>query len=170
MANQITGKILYIYPPQQITTKDGSKTIVKRGVVLDCTRYDPYTGERGFENTPLMEFFGDKCAELDNFQTGQVVTVLFDLQGSKYAGDDGRSKIFTSVRPYKIELKQVQAGQSNQPVQATVAVPREVVEQARQSSPRPIQQPAQRSYQQPYQQQTMSNDINPPVDDDGFIF
>lgn len=158
MANQITGKILYIYPPQQITTKDGSKTIVKRGVVLDCTRYDPYTGERGFENTPLMEFFGDKCSEIDSFQIGQVVTVLFDLQGSKYAGDDGRSKIFTSVRPYKIELKQVQAGQSNQPVQAS------------QPMQQPIQQPTQRSYQQQYQQQTMSTDMNPPVDDDGFIF
>lgn len=162
MANQITGKILYIYPPQQITTKDGSKTIVKRGVVLDCTRYDPYTGERGFENTPLMEFFGDKCAELDNFQIGQIVTVLFDLQGSKYAGDDGRSKIFTSVRPYKIELKQVQAGQSNQPVQASKPMQQPIQQ--------PVQQPTQRSYQQQYQQQTMSNDINPPVDDDGFIF
>lgn len=162
MANQITGKILYIYPPQQITTKDGSKTIVKRGVVLDCTRYDPYTGERGFENTPLMEFFGDKCAELDNFQIGQIVTVLFDLQGSKYAGDDGRSKIFTSVRPYKIELKQVQAGQSNQPVQASKPMQQPIQQ--------PIQQPTQRSYQQQYQQQTMSTDMNPSVDDDGFIF
>lgn len=166
MANQITGKILYIYPPQQITTKDGSKTIVKRGVVLDCTRYDPYTGERGFENTPLMEFFGDKCAELDNFQIGQVVTVLFDLQGSKYAGDDGRSKIFTSVRPYKIELKQVQAGQSNQPVQASKPMQQPIQQPVQQ----PIQQPTQRSYQQQYQQQTMSTDMNPSVDDDGFIF
>lgn len=29
MANQITGKILYIYPTQQIPSKDGSRTILK---------------------------------------------------------------------------------------------------------------------------------------------
>ena len=46
MANQITGKILYIYPTQQLASKDGSKTFYKRGIVLDLTRFDPYTGER----------------------------------------------------------------------------------------------------------------------------
>lgn len=75
MANQITGKILYIYPTQQIPSKDGSRTILKRGIVVDCTRFDPYTGERGFENTPMLEFIGDRCAELDKFQVGQVVTI-----------------------------------------------------------------------------------------------
>lgn len=30
MANQLTGKILYIYPAQQIPSKDGNKTIVKK--------------------------------------------------------------------------------------------------------------------------------------------
>lgn len=65
MANTLTGKILYIYPPQQIPSKDGSKVITKRAIVIDCTRFDPYTGERGFENTPMLEFIGDRCAELD---------------------------------------------------------------------------------------------------------
>lgn len=106
MANQLTGKILYIYPPQQIPTKDGSKIIVKRGIVMDCTRFDPYTGERGFENTPMLEFIGDRCAELDKFQVGQVVTISFDVQGTRYRNKDGVEQIFTRVQPYRIESRQ----------------------------------------------------------------
>ena len=53
MANQITGKILYIYPTEDITTKDGN-VLKKREIVIDLTRFDPYTGERSqFENTPM---------------------------------------------------------------------------------------------------------------------
>jgi len=105
MANQLTGKILYIYPSQQIPSKDGSKTIVKRGVVIDCTRFDPYTGERGFENTPMLEFIGDRCAELDKYQVGQIVTISFDVQGTRYRNKDGVEQIFTRVQPYRIELR-----------------------------------------------------------------
>lgn len=108
MANQLTGKILYIYPSQQIPTKDGTKTIVKRGIVIDCTRFDPYTGERGFENTPMLEFIGDRCAELDKYQVGQVVTISFDVQGTRYRNKDGVEQIFTRVQPYRIEPRQTQ--------------------------------------------------------------
>lgn len=108
MANQLTGKVLYIYPSQQITSKDGSKTIMKRSIVIDCTRFDPYTGERGIENTPLLEFTGDKCNELDKFQVGQVVNISFDVKGTKYRDNEGVERIFTSVRPYRIELRQTQ--------------------------------------------------------------
>lgn len=34
MANTLTGKIIYIYPSQQIPSKDGTKTIIKRGIVI----------------------------------------------------------------------------------------------------------------------------------------
>lgn len=108
MANQITGKILYIYPTQQIPSKDGSRTILKRGIVIDCTRFDPYTGERGFENTPMVEFIGDGCSELDRYQAGQIVTISFDVQGSRYRNKDGVEQIFTRVRPYRIEERRAQ--------------------------------------------------------------
>lgn len=94
MANQLTGKILYIYPTQQLPSKDGSKTILKRGIVIDCTRFDPYTGERnGFENTPMLEFIGDRCTELDKYQVGQIVTISFDVQGTRYRNKDGVEQI-----------------------------------------------------------------------------
>lgn len=121
MANQLTGKILYIYPTQQIPSKDGNKTIVKRGIVVDCTRFDPYTGERGFENTPMLEFIGDGCSELDKYQVGQVVTISFNVQGTRYRNKDGVEQIFTRVHPYRIEPKQTQ--QSSTPVQQPTVQP-----------------------------------------------
>ena len=113
MANQITGKILYIYPTQQITTKDG-KPFQRRSLVLDTTRFDPYTGERGFENTPMLDFAGDQCQELDKYTIGQIVTVSFDVQGSRYRNADGKEQIFTRLRPYRIELRKLR---SEQPAQ-----------------------------------------------------
>lgn len=120
MANQITGKVLHIYPAETITGKSGNG-ITKRAILIDCTRFDPYTGERGFENTPLLEFIGEKCNELNNFQPGQVVTVTFDVCGTKYKNKDGVENIFTRVRPCKIELRQVRTQQSDQTQQSQQA-------------------------------------------------
>lgn len=114
MANQITGKIYKISPTETINSKDGSKSFQKREIILDCTRFDPYTGEPGFSNFPALEFSGEKCAELDNFTAGQIATVSFDLQGMMYE-KDGVQKNMTRVRAYKIELKK--------PVQATNPAP-----------------------------------------------
>lgn len=115
MANQLTGKILYIYPTQQLPSKDGSKILLKRGIVIDCTRFDPYTGERnGFENTPMLEFIGDRCTELDKYQVGQIVTISFDVQGTRYRNKDGVEQIFTRVQPYRIEPRQTQQATSVQ--------------------------------------------------------
>lgn len=109
----------------------------KKGIVIDCTRFDPYTGERGFENTPMLEFIGDRCAELDKYQVGQIVTISFDVQGTRYRNRDGVEQIFTRVQPYRIEPRQT--GQPSAPVQ--------------QPSPQPI-------YQQP-------QNFTPSVDENG---
>lgn len=116
MANTITGRIVEIGRTEQIPSKDLSRAFLKREIVLDATRYDPWTGERsGFENFPQLEFTGDKCAELDRFAKGQVVTITFDLQGMRYQDKDGNVKYFTKARPYKIEARQP----AQQPAQAT---------------------------------------------------
>jgi len=151
MANQLTGKILFIYPTQQITSKDGSKTIMKRSIVIDCTRFDPYSGERGTENTPLLEFTGDRCAELDKYDVGQVVTISFDVQGTRYKDKQGVEQIFTRVRPYRIEPRQTQRQSS--PIQQLAPVQQPAPQQ-------PAYQP-QQAYQQPPQ------NFQPPVDANG---
>lgn len=145
MANTLTGKILYIYPTQQLPSKDGSKTYLKKGIVIDATRFDPYTGERGFENTPLLEFIGDRCSELDKFQAGQIVTISFDVQGTRYRNKDGVEQIFTRVQPYRIEARQVQP-----------------------TPQAPAQQPIQQPTPQPTYQQQPQN-FPPPVDVNGNV-
>lgn len=76
MANQITGRIIEIGQTVQIPSKNGGSSFTKREFILDATTYDPYTGERSeYENIIPLEFSGDKCAELDRFNQGDVVTV-----------------------------------------------------------------------------------------------
>lgn len=121
MANQISGKILYIYPTQSIPSKDGNKQYSKRNVVIDCSHFNSRTGEK-YENTPMLEFFGDQCAELDQYQAGQEVTISFDVQGTRYRNRDNQEQIFTRLRPYKIELVQArQTAPAQQPSPAPQA-------------------------------------------------
>lgn len=106
MANQIIGRVFQIGDTNEIKSKDGSKTYYKRELVLDATRFDGLTGQRGYDNYPSIEFSGDNCQLLDQLKIGDVVTVSFDLQGTKYE-KDGQTRFFTSIRGYKVEPKQV---------------------------------------------------------------
>ena len=105
MANQIIGRVFYIGDTNSIKSKDGSKTHYKRELVLDATRYDGLTGQRGYDNFPSIEFSGDNCQMLNQFKPGDIVTVSFELQGTKYE-KDGQTRFFTRIRGYKVELKQ----------------------------------------------------------------
>ena len=111
MANQVIGRVFQIGNTESIKSKDGSKTYYKRELVLDATRFDGMTGERGFDNFPSFEFSGDKCSELDQFNVGEIVTVTFDLQGTKHE-KDGQTRFFNRVRGYKIERRLVQQPQT----------------------------------------------------------
>lgn len=93
MANQITGRIIEIGQTVQIPSKSGGSPFTKREFILDATTYDPYTGERSeYENIIPLEFSGDKCAELDRFNHGDVVTVSFMIQGRSWTNQDGELK------------------------------------------------------------------------------
>lgn len=108
MANQKAGVVIAVGQPQTITTSNG-KQYAKRSLYVDCTPHDPITGMRSdFENKIMFEFIGDKVSLLGNVQPGQVVIVTFDIQGSEVKGQDGNMKYFTHVRPYKLEIRQVQ--------------------------------------------------------------
>lgn len=113
--NTKSGVVLAVGHPKQIASKSG-KTFTKRTLYLDCTTFDPYTGQRSqYENKLLFEFLESKTALLDNIKPGQVVTVSFDLQGSEITGQDGQVKHFIHVRPFGIEVRQVQQPQAPQP-------------------------------------------------------
>ncbi|MCM0314298.1 DUF3127 domain-containing protein [Bacteroides fragilis] len=146
MANQITGRIIEIGQIVQIPSKSGGSPFTKREFILDATTYDPYTGERSeYENIIPLEFSGDKCAELDRFNQGDVVTVSFVLQGRSWSTQDGELKRMVSIRCYKIEAR----GGVSQSLQATLA-----------------QQPIQQPVSQPAYQQQPQN-FPPPVDANG---
>lgn len=123
MPNQITGRLVYIGQPQEIPSKNGGNPFVKREFLLDATTHDPYTGERSqYENILPLEVSGDKCAELDQFRIGDVITVSFALQGREWTNQDGQVKRMVSIRCYKLEARRPvqQVAQAVQPVQPTV--------------------------------------------------
>lgn len=112
--NTKSGVVLAVGQPQQITSKSG-KTFTKRSLYLDCTPHDGITGERSqYENKLLFEFMENKTSLLDNIKVGQVVTVSFDLQGSEITDQTGQVKHFIHVRPFGIEVRQVQQPQAQQ--------------------------------------------------------
>jgi len=112
MANSKSGVVIAVGQPQQLESK-GKKVFTKRSLYVDCTAFAPYTGQRSqYENKILFDFIDSKVSLIDNIQVGQVVTVYFDLQGTELTEQDGRKRFFTHVRPYKVDVRQVQ--QSNQ--------------------------------------------------------
>lgn len=113
--NTKSGVVLAVGQPQQIVSKRSGKTYTKRTLYLDCTPYNGITGERSqYENKLLFEFMESKTALLDNIKPGQVVTVSFDLQGSEITEQDGQVKHFIHVRPFGIEVRQMQQPQAPQ--------------------------------------------------------
>lgn len=82
----------------------------------------------------MLEFIGDRCAELDKFQVGQVVTISFDIQGTRYRNKDNVEQIFTRVQPYRIEPRQT--GQPSAPVQQPT--PQPTYQQQPQNFPPPV--------------------------------
>lgn len=125
MSNQITGRLVAIGQTVQIPSKTGGNPFLKREFLLDATTHDPYTGERSqYENIVPLEVSGDKCAELDQFRIGDVITVSFALQGREWTNQDGQTKRMVSVRCYKLETrKPIQQQQTVQPVQQPTPQP-----------------------------------------------
>lgn len=105
MSNTITGMVLGVRDTEYVMGKDPQNPFKKRKVMLDCTRRDQYTGERSeYENTPVIEFTGDKVAELDKCKAGDIVEVKFAVEGHNYTGKDGQPRNFTGIRGYELAV------------------------------------------------------------------
>lgn len=129
MANQISGRVIAVSGVQTVASADPNKApLQKRSVYIDCTRYDPYTGERSqYENKPVLEFSGERVLEkvnqkLDTIKKGDVVTISFDIQGVSYQDKaTGKTKNFTGIRAYDIEVRRTEGQQQAQQVAQHVA-------------------------------------------------
>ena len=108
--NQVIGRVIAVSPITEVPSKEqGKPAIKKRELYMDCTTYDPYTGERSqYENKPLLEFGGDKLVDklgALNLEAGDVVAVSFFIQGTPYKDQQtGKTKVFTAIRTTAIEV------------------------------------------------------------------
>ncbi len=134
--NEIAGRVIALSEVKEVTSSDPSKApIKKRELYMDCTRYDPYGNRSEYENKPLLEFGGEKVlAKLEqlNPQKDDIVVVYFDIQGTPYKDKQtGKTRVFTSVRPYDIEIRRRADGTVPQHVQQPAAqVQQPAVQQA----------------------------------------
>ena len=125
MANTIIGRIYRITPTENIATKKGT-TFMKRQLIIDASRYDPYTGEKKFDNFPAFEVGGEElCRLLEEYRIDDLVTVSFDLNGREFLDEQSQqTKYFTTVRAYKVERVQNGPVSQQQKTQQTSYVPK----------------------------------------------
>lgn len=131
MANQINGRVIAVSKVQTVASSDPSKApLQKREVYIDCTRYDPYTGERSeYENKPLLEFSGEKLLQklnpkLDAIQPNDIVAISFDIQGTPYKEKaTGKTKVYTAIRCYDINVTRKANGQQTAQPEPQVQAP-----------------------------------------------
>lgn len=103
MANTIRGKIEAIEAIQSIPSKKGGEPFLKRRLLLDATRFDGLTGERGSENHVIIDFNGKNVNVPDTYKAGDFVEISFSLEGNKYVNQDGKTSYFVHARGYRIE-------------------------------------------------------------------
>lgn len=101
MANSYKGRIEAIEGIQSIT-REGKEPFEKRRVLLDATRFDGLTGERGFEKHVCFEFAGKNVHVPDEFKRGDIVEVFFDVDSQLVQKKDGSKDYFTRVSGYRI--------------------------------------------------------------------
>lgn len=128
MANTMTGRVLLIGNTEEIPSKNGGEPFKKRVVVLNCTHSD---FGQVYENYPSFEFSGKHVDDPAGFAVGEIVTISFALQGTKYQKSaNDPVKYFNTISGYKIE--KYQRG-----------------DQTQQQAPQPQQQGAQSPASQP---------------------
>lgn len=96
---------------EEIPSKSGGEPFKKRVVVLNCTHSN--YGDV-YENYPSFEFSGKHVDDSAAFAVGDIVTISFALQGTKYQKSaNDPVKYFNTISGYKIEKYQ-RGGQTQQ--------------------------------------------------------
>ena len=107
MANSYKGKIVAIEGIQSIQ-RQGKEPFEKRRLMLDATRFDGLTGERGYEKRIIFDFSGKNVHVPDGFNVGDIAEVFFDVESYQGTKKDGTTDWFTSVRGYKMQKIEAQ--------------------------------------------------------------
>lgn len=112
MANSYKGKIVAIEGIQSIP-RQGKEPFEKRRLMLDATRFDGLTGERGYEKRIIFDFSGKNVHVPETFKVGDMAEVFFDVESYQGTKKDGTTDWFTSVRGYKMQKIETQAAANN---------------------------------------------------------
>ena len=88
----ITGNIVEIFETQQIT--DSFK---KREFVVE------YLENPSYPEFIKFEIIQDRCALLDDYKSGDRVSVSFNLKGRKWTDPQGQTKYFNSLQAWRLE-------------------------------------------------------------------
>lgn len=67
----------------------------------------------------LFQTTNTNCALLDNFSLGQMVKVVFDIQGRRWKGNDGTERVFNTLSAWRIEPTDGNGMPIQQPYNAT---------------------------------------------------
>lgn len=94
MAYELTGKVLEIFPTQEV-----SATFKKREFVIEKSES---SGDRTFTDFIKFQLIQDRCALADNFRVGDEVKVTFNIKGSKWE-KEGRTNYFTNLDVWRME-------------------------------------------------------------------
>lgn len=105
MIYNIKAKVYKVGNIQNIPSQSGGEPYRKRTLILDASRFDPYTGEKGGDNPVVIEFSNKRVDELDKFRVGDLVDVQFVVQGRKYTDKATQEeKFFTSLVGLGVEM------------------------------------------------------------------
>jgi single-stranded DNA-binding protein len=92
MGIEATGKLHTIYDTKQV-----SERFSKREFVLELTDNPKYP------QVVLFQLTGDRCAQLDGLQVGDMVRIDFSLRGREWRSPQGEVKYFNSLDVWKVE-------------------------------------------------------------------
>ncbi len=87
---KLTGRVVAIFDKEQITD-----TFSKREFVVETDEQYPQSVK--FELTQA------KCDDIDNYKTGEELTVHFNIRGRKWTNKEGEDKYFVSLNAWRLE-------------------------------------------------------------------
>lgn len=120
MSLQQQGKIIEIYPTQQVSEK-----FKKREFVLET--YEEYNGQT-YTNFAKFQLVGNKCDIIDRHRINDTVNVHFNIKGNKWE-KDGKVNYITNLDAWRVEAVQV-SGTHTEPEGASATVHANAVPQA----------------------------------------
>ena len=88
MANNITGKVIWLEQVKPINAKSG-KTYYKVELAIARNVFDRDTGEKtcDYNDTPLLRYLSENSAEVGSIAMGDEVKVTYELRGRSYEKD-----------------------------------------------------------------------------------